>query len=619
MSLLFRILRATHARGTHHKLALDALHRLQLPEAEAWERLFLKHADLYMAGAKAPDDDFKDFQNHVLHPRDTYWGGAPEKVASWYGHMVAALKAENWTEAVWCAGVMSHYATDPVHPFHTAQSEAENNIHRAAEWSINRSYDGLWSEAITAHADLDVAIPVGPHWIKDMVCAAADRSNADYEKLIAHYDINRGVVDPPEGLDSIAQALVGELLVYAATLQARLLERAIAEAGVAPPGVTLTLDTILATLAIPVKALLKKLADAGDRRIVEAMYDELKATGRVEANLPEDDRRVRDLHAAEILAPRASKRADARTARLPVSPETAAVSTLKTSRSAVKPKIPAAAVKGGRSIAADVPPDVAAASALPRLPEVARSAPAMASAPQTPARTADTPPAVRVPVTPVPGPATARETRDRDVENVSVPQVARPAPPRPAATVAIMQPPQRPSNPAQGAAAPEPLARLKPRFAATDRSPDTATRAPTGKLVAGDDLEAAPSIGPKTAERFALAGIRTVAEFLAADPDATVAKLGARHITAEVIVEWQDQARLVMAIPGLRGGHAQLLTGAGFRTLTEIATAAPDDLCSKILSFAVAPEGQRILRDGNPPDIEKIKSWIDGAAQALAA
>ncbi|PPD18766.1 MAG: hypothetical protein CTY30_05750 [Methylocystis sp.] len=138
-------------------------------------------------------------------------------------------------------------------------------------------------------------------------------------------------------------------------------------------------------------------------------------------------------------------------------------------------------------------------------------------------------------------------------------------------------------------------------------------------MVAGDDLEAAPSIGPKTAERFALAGIRTVAEFLAADPDATVAKLGARHITAEVIVEWQDQARLVMAIPGLRGGHAQLLTGAGFRTLTEIATAAPDDLCSKILSFAVAPEGQRILRDGNPPDIEKIKSWIDGAAQALAA
>ncbi|PPD29590.1 MAG: hypothetical protein CTY20_06095 [Hyphomicrobium sp.] len=599
MNLLFRILRATHARGTHHKLALDALHRLQLPEAETWERLFLKHADLYMAGAKAPDDEFKDFQNHVLHPRDKYWGGAPEKVASWYGHMVAALKAENWTEAVWCAGVMSHYATDPVHPFHTAQSEAENNIHRAAEWSINRSYDGLWSEAIAAHADLDVAIPVGPHWIKDMVCAAADRSNADYEKLIAHYDINRGVVDPPEGLDSIAQALVGELLVYAATLQARLLERAIAEAGVAPPGVTLTLDTILATLAIPVKALLKKLGDAGDRRIVEAMYDELRATGRVEANLPEDDRMVRDLHAAEILAPRASRLADARTARLPVSPAFAAVSTLKAARSAVKPKIPAAAVKGGRSIAADVPPNVAAASA--------------------PSSTADAPPDVGVPLTPVPEPAHARETRAKGAENVSVPQVARPAPPSPDATVAIMPPPPRQSNPAQGAAAPEPLARLKPRFAATDRNPGSAARAPTGKLVAGDDLEAAPSIGPKTAERFALAGIRTVAEFLAADPDATVAKLGARHITAEVIVEWQDQARLVMAIPGLRGGHAQLLTGAGFRTVTEIATAAPDVLCSKILSFAVAPEGQRILRDGNPPDVEKIKSWIDGAAHALAA
>ena len=39
--------------------------------------------------------------------------------------------------------MLSHYYTDPIHPFHTAQTDAENAIHRACEWSINRSYDEL--------------------------------------------------------------------------------------------------------------------------------------------------------------------------------------------------------------------------------------------------------------------------------------------------------------------------------------------------------------------------------------------------------------------------------------------------------------------------------------------
>ena len=111
------------------------------PDAEAWTRVFLKHADRFMVGSKAPDDTFKDFKNHVLHVGDNYWGGAPEKVASGTTPRVAALEQQNWDDAVYAAGVLSHYYTDPIHPFHTGQTEAENAIHRAAEWSINRSYD----------------------------------------------------------------------------------------------------------------------------------------------------------------------------------------------------------------------------------------------------------------------------------------------------------------------------------------------------------------------------------------------------------------------------------------------------------------------------------------------
>jgi hypothetical protein len=46
MNLLFRIIYAAHASGTHHKLALDALQHLECTDADLWQRLFLAHAKL---------------------------------------------------------------------------------------------------------------------------------------------------------------------------------------------------------------------------------------------------------------------------------------------------------------------------------------------------------------------------------------------------------------------------------------------------------------------------------------------------------------------------------------------------------------------------------------------
>jgi hypothetical protein len=56
MNLLFRVVYAAHATGTHHKLALDALRYLQCADPEAWQRLILSHAKLYLEGSKAPDN-----------------------------------------------------------------------------------------------------------------------------------------------------------------------------------------------------------------------------------------------------------------------------------------------------------------------------------------------------------------------------------------------------------------------------------------------------------------------------------------------------------------------------------------------------------------------------------
>ena len=262
-----------------------------------WQRLFLQHAKLYLEGSKAPDNEFKDFKNHVLHTRDGYWGGAPEKVRSWYNHLVEALAQQDWPTAVYCAGVLSHYYTDPLHPFHTAQSEAENNIHRAVEWSISKAYDELRALGEVEFPNIDVELPPGPNWLAQLVCQGAEKANAHYEKLIAHYDIQRGVIDPPAGLDRVARRLVAELIRYATLSYAAVLDRAIEESNVHAPDVSLAAATLAAVAQVPFKLIARRIADKEERRLVERMYDELLATGTVEKHLAEDDRTVRDLHA----------------------------------------------------------------------------------------------------------------------------------------------------------------------------------------------------------------------------------------------------------------------------------------------------------------------------------
>ena len=130
----------------------------------------------------------------------TATGAAPsDKVESWYGQLVDALAEQRWSEAVYAAGILSHYVTDPIHPFHTAQSEAENNIHRAAEWSISKSYDELREDRRGGRRRRSSCRSARRGWLRDLVCRGAEISNANYERLIAHYDIHRGVVDPPAG------------------------------------------------------------------------------------------------------------------------------------------------------------------------------------------------------------------------------------------------------------------------------------------------------------------------------------------------------------------------------------------------------------------------------------
>jgi predicted flap endonuclease-1-like 5' DNA nuclease len=544
MSALFRIVYATHANGTHHKLALDALNDMPRTDKKAWTRVFLKHVERYLEGSKAPDVSFKDFRNHVLHVSDNYWGGAPEKAAEWYRQTVAELRAGNWAEAAYAAGVLSHYYTDPVMPFHTGQTEAENAVHRATEWSINRTYNELRAIGEKRFASIDVPVPAGPNWLKEFVCHGAEFSHRYYEKLIAHYDIHKGATRPDEGLDDIAKGIVAELLMYAAKGYGRVLDAAITEAGVAAPDVALTAETFLAMTQIPRKFIEKRLTNAEDRKLVAAIYDELKTTGRVEHSLSEDDRTIRDLHRAEVLEPKLAKRNEARAER----------------------------VASDAGSAKSMPPAIATAKYMTATADTTALELAVAKSSHIVSEVTQRPPAL---------PDSSKAEADAATQDA----VVRTPHPRPI--------PVRPADSARD----------------------------EGKkyLFASDDLEAAPSIGPKMAERFAAAGVHTVGDFLGSDPHELAEQLDDAHFDAETLTDWQDQAQMVIDVPGLRGTHAQLLVGAGYRTAEAVAEADPVDLSGDVLKFAATSAGMRVLREGRPPDIEKIKSWVEYARHAVAA
>ncbi len=300
--LLYDVLFAWKCSSTHHKLALDALRHLRHERGEAWRDLFLGHVETYLDGSKAPDNQFKDFKNHVLHVRDNLWGGAVGSTIAWYAKALESLKAKRWNEAVYNTGVMTHYFTDPWQPFHTGQSEAEGIVHRAAEWSIACAYHEL--QAILENDQggyPDLSLPTGDDWLAKLVVQGAQTANPHYEVCIDHYDLKKGVKDPPTGMDQEIKDRIARLIGQAVIALARVLDKLFTEADVVPPNTNVTVLGLMAQMTVPIFWVTKKMKNAKDRAVVEAMYQEYQKTGKVLKTLPEDDRAVRKLYAEEVL------------------------------------------------------------------------------------------------------------------------------------------------------------------------------------------------------------------------------------------------------------------------------------------------------------------------------
>ncbi len=301
MSACYRLVLDSVCRSNHHRIAVVALEHLAGEDAGMWRDLFLKHRDAYLEGAKAPDEVFKDFRNHVCHVRDRNWGGAPAAAREWYCRTVRAMREQDWKHAAYCAGVMSHYAVDPVQPFHTHQTEEENTIHRAVEWSLSKAFPEMFLILTQDLGFPEVAVPEGDDWLEQMVIAGANESNRHYETLIDHYDFAVGVKKPVAGLDQEMKDVVAGLLGYASVMLARVLDRAIAEAKAEAPKVSLLLDTVAIVANTPVRVVAKRVADVVEGELVGKQFTEFRKTGKVRETLGDDDKAVRQLFAEEVL------------------------------------------------------------------------------------------------------------------------------------------------------------------------------------------------------------------------------------------------------------------------------------------------------------------------------
>jgi predicted flap endonuclease-1-like 5' DNA nuclease len=552
MTLLERVIRNHRCRSTHHYIAFDALSLIGGDNGEAWKSLFLVHHEHLLKGAKAPDAEFKDFKNHVLHVAEGEWGGARGKAQEWYARGVALLSKKRWSEAAYAFGVLSHYYADPIQPFHTGQTEAEGVIHRAVEWSIAKSRDQI-DARIEANGYPEIVVPDGMGFVSDMVRAGAERSHPYYQIFIDHYDVDAGVADPPAGLDETMRAAIADLVAYATAGFAAILTRAFEEAAVAPPKVHLTLQGYIETLDIPLRWVTAKLEDAADKRTVERMYAEFQKTGKVIKTLPEDDKAIRALHAKEVR-------------RIPVKQLNA------------EPIAPIGTQNENRLAAAPEELELLAEDAVPvdDVPPTELAQIARRDSASVPARG-------------------LLGTRKRIAEIHPEPETAA----EPAAA------------PVAAEASPEPAPAPQPESADDDSAPRR-----LAAITRDDPVVDAPSIGRKTAKQLARAGITTIGDLLDCDPDMVELELNVRHITSEAIRTWQDQTQLMMDVPGLRVHDAQLLVGAGITTREELANASARTIFELATEFLSTPEGERVLRDDQVLHEDEVEEWIGMAQHA---
>ncbi|MAI72491.1 MAG: hypothetical protein CMM01_16510 [Rhodopirellula sp.] len=227
---LLSILQRVHCSSTHHYFALDALPVVQTPAGKRLVRVLLRHHRRYLLGATDPDTRFRDYQNHVIHVKDGYWGGAPRMAHKWYDRMQRYLRTNRFSDAAHAAGVLSHYFTDPFQPLHTEHSELEKVLHRPIEQSIYQAYAEIYQLWRRSQMEVIFQLSNRVSWLGESMLHGSHFANQKFDVLLDQYDLISSVGNPRKGLSVEAKNSLAEIFGLAITGWARVLERAAQEA-----------------------------------------------------------------------------------------------------------------------------------------------------------------------------------------------------------------------------------------------------------------------------------------------------------------------------------------------------------------------------------------------------
>lgn len=292
MKTIIAILRAAHCKSTHHYFAIDALDEVTSERGKMLGGLLLANYGDYLKGAKDPDNVFKDFENHVLHVRDGYWGGAAKTAEKWLDRCLKFLSANDWKEAAYAIGVLSHYFSDPFMPLHTAQSPRETIVHRPLEWSVCCSYEAIFKMACDNSEFESFSLAQGSDWLSDGILRGATMANQFYDLLMDDYDMKESSKHPELALGFESKQSLARIFTWVLTGWGNVIDRIANESNATIPNGSLLLPTLLAGVQIPAKKIVAAIESAEQRKEVEKIIDEFQHTGNVVRNVSPEQRVV---------------------------------------------------------------------------------------------------------------------------------------------------------------------------------------------------------------------------------------------------------------------------------------------------------------------------------------
>ena len=303
---LLSFLKRVHCNSTHHYFALDALPLVQTPAGERLVRVLLRHHRRYLLGATDPDTRFRDYQNHVIHVKNGYWGGAPRMAHKWYDRMQRYLRTNRFSDAAHAAGVLSHYFTDPFQPLHTEYSELEKVLHRPIEQSIYRGYSEIYQLWRSSQMKVIFQLSNRVSWLGESMLHGSQYANRKFGVLLDQYDLMSAVENPRTGLSSDARNSLAEIFGLAITGWARVLERAAQEAEHERekkiPFHLVSPSMLTSTCRAPFGLLQQYLGSRREQKEIISMIDEYANEGKLVHQTPAEIdvvHRVADIYQSE--------------------------------------------------------------------------------------------------------------------------------------------------------------------------------------------------------------------------------------------------------------------------------------------------------------------------------